>query len=155
MGIFDFFQAKLDESNSSELRVNWDETEDVGIVTHYNGKPLTGIAFGLHENGNTSEEVEMLNGQGTYNYADGNKYVGEWKDDKKSGQGTFTFASGNKYVGEWKDNSRNGQGTFTFASGNKYVGELMNGNFHGQGTMTHANGTVEKGLWENDEFIGE
>jgi len=25
---------------------------------------------------------------GTYNYADGSEYVGEWKDDKQHGQGT-------------------------------------------------------------------
>ena len=30
------------------------------------------------------------------------KYVGEYKNNKKHGQGTYTFASGDKYVGEWK-----------------------------------------------------
>ena len=40
---------------------------------------------------------------GTYTFADGNKYVGEWKDDNKNGQGTYTWANGEKYVGEWKD----------------------------------------------------
>ena len=52
----------------------------------------------------------------------GDKYVGEWKDDKFNGQGTFTFGprskwAGDKYVGEFKDDKRNGQGTYTFASG--------------------------------------
>ena len=31
--------------------------------------------------------------------------------------GTFTFASGNKYVGEFKDGNFNGQGTYTYADG--------------------------------------
>ena len=35
--------------------------------------------------------------------------------------GTFTYANGSKYVGEWRGNKRNGQGTYTFADGNKYV----------------------------------
>jgi hypothetical protein len=34
------------------------------------------------------------------------------------GQGTFTYASsGDKYVGEYKDDKRHGQGTYTFANG--------------------------------------
>ena len=43
------------------------------------------------------------NGIGTYTYSNGNKYIGEWKDDKQHGQGTFISANGDKYVGEWKD----------------------------------------------------
>jgi len=33
--------------------------------------------------------------------ADENKYVGEYKDDKRHGQGTATFSSGSKY---WENN---------------------------------------------------
>ena len=40
---------------------------------------------------------------GMYVWDDGNKYVGEWKDDKRDGQGTYTYANGDKYVGEFKD----------------------------------------------------
>ena len=36
--------------------------------------------------------------------------------------GTYTFADGDKYVGEWRDDERNGQGTNTFADGEKYIG---------------------------------
>lgn len=43
-------------------RVNWDETEDIGTITHYKGNPFTGICYDLHENGDLSEEYEMLNG---------------------------------------------------------------------------------------------
>ena len=40
---------------------------------------------------------------GTYNFSDdGDKYVGEFRDDKFHGQGTVIF-SGIKYVGEFKD----------------------------------------------------
>ena len=65
---------------------------------------------------------------GTFTWASGDKYVGEWKDDKQNGQGTATWANGDKYVGDWKDDKRNGQGTFTSASG-KYVGEFKDGDF--------------------------
>ena len=44
-----------------------------------------------------------------------------WSDDKMSGQGTYTFANGDTYVGEFSNNKFNGQGTYTKGS-NKYTG---------------------------------
>jgi hypothetical protein len=75
--------------------------------------------------------------------------------------GTYTFASGTKYVGEWKFHSESGngmhhgQGTKTYASGAKYVGEWKDGNKHGKGTYTFASGTKWEGLWVENEFKGE
>ena len=63
---------------------------------------------------------------GTYTYADGEKYVGKWKDGYFNGRGTFTWPEGGKYVGKWKDGKRNGQGTWTWPNGEKYVGEFKN-----------------------------
>jgi hypothetical protein len=40
---------------------------------------------------------------GTYSYHDGSRYVGEFRDNKRSGEGTLMFANGDKYVGEWSD----------------------------------------------------
>ena len=96
---------------------------------------------------------DKRNGQGTFTWADGDEYVGEWKDEMYHGQGTMTWADGMKYVGEYKDSKRNGQGTFTFADGNKYVGEWKDDNYHGQGTFTYAGGEVWQGQWENDEWV--
>ena len=42
------------------------------------------------------------NGYGTYTYANGSKYVGEWKDGKENGQGAYTFANGTVDKGIWK-----------------------------------------------------
>ena len=97
--------------------------------------------------------VRWNNCFGTYTYADGGKYVGEWKDDNRHGQGTGTFPSGNKYVGEWKDGKKHGQGTFTFPSGNKYVGEWKDDNRNGQGTFTFADGERLVGYFMNGEYI--
>ena len=66
---------------------------------------------------------------GTFTYPDGNKYVGEWKNDKKHGQGTYAEADGSKYVGEWKDGIRYGQGTQTYADGRVAEGIFENNNF--------------------------
>ena len=42
-----------------------------------------------------------INGQGTYTWADGSTYVGEWKDDKQHGQGTYTSVDGKIKKGYW------------------------------------------------------
>ena len=67
--------------------------------------------------------------------------------------GTYTFTGGEKYVGEFKDDKRNGQGTYTYASGSKYVGEWRDSKQHGQGTYTYADGTEERGYNMNDEYV--
>ena len=41
--------------------------------------------------------------------------------------GTFTFPNGDKYVGEWRDDSFNGQGTYTYADGRVKEGIWENG----------------------------
>ena len=78
---------------------------------------------------------------GTYTWAPGRKYVGEFKDNKYNGQGTLTDADGNKYVGEHKGGQPDGQGTFTYADGSKYVGEWKDGKYNGQGTFSLPNGS--------------
>ena len=95
-------------------------------------------------------------GQGTKTLADGSKYVGEWRGNKMYGQGTVIFYNGNKYVGEMKDDLSHGEGTFTFANGGNYVGEFKDGKMHGQGTLTRADGSIYFiGLWLNSKPINK
>ncbi len=114
-------------------------------------------------------EGNCVNGQGTFNYSNGDQYSGEWKVDKRTGQGTYTFANGDQYSGEWKDSvyhgqgtqtwpdgeqysgewkdgKRNGQGTYTYEDGSQYIGEYKDNTKHGKGTFTFANG---------DQYVGE
>ena len=42
-------------------------------------------------------------GLGEYIHANGDEYVGEWKDNLKHGHGEYTHANGDEYVGLWKD----------------------------------------------------
>jgi hypothetical protein len=91
----------------------------------------------------------------------GDKYVGEYKDDKFHGQGTYYHLAenewkGDKYVGEYKDNKRNGQGTYYHLAdnqwkGNKYVGEFKDGKRHGQGTYYY----LADDQWKGDKYVGE
>ena len=99
-------------------------------------------------------EGNCFNGQGTYTFATGNKYVGDFQDGKYDGQGTFTFANGNKYVGDFKDNKYYGQGTFTYASGVKYIGEFRDSKRNGRGTQIFPSGTKYIGEYKDDKRNG-
>jgi len=56
-----------------------------------------------------SYETTWTNCVGTYTYANGDKYVGENKDNKWHGQGTVTYTDGDQYVGQWKDDKQHDQ----------------------------------------------
>jgi len=95
------------------------------------------------------------NGQGTYTFASGSKYVGEFKDGKRHGQGILTSTKGYKYVGEFKDGKRHGQGILTSTKGYKYVGEFKDGKYNGQGTFTWADGAKYVGEYKDDKRHGQ
>lgn len=61
-------------------------------------------------------------------YSNGNKYIGEWKNGKKSGQGVMIYENGDLYDGGWKQGKRNGQGTLTLKNGDiSHKGEWKDG----------------------------
>ena len=61
----------------------------------------------------------------------GNRYVGEWKNNKGNGFGSFSWADGRKYVGEFKEGEEHGRGTYAYSDGSKYVGEWKYGKREG------------------------
>ena len=75
------------------------------------------------------QSLRFHNCFGTFTFANGAKYVGEWKENMMHGQGTYTFAEGDKYVGDWKEDKNHGQGTYTWPSGTKVSGYFMNGEY--------------------------
>ena len=56
----------------------------------------------------------------------------EMLKDGYTGKGTYTYASGSKYVGEWKDGKMHGQGALTYADGTVNKGLFENGKFLGE-----------------------
>ena len=83
-------------------------------------------------------------------YSSGNKYVGQFRDDKRHGQGIFTWANGNKLVGQYKGGKSDGKGIFTFINGDKFVGEFANNEFL-EGTYTYGENSVNAG----DQYVGQ
>jgi hypothetical protein len=95
------------------------------------------------------------NCQGTITFADGGKYVGEFRGGVSDGQGILTYPDGYKYVGEYRNGRQNGQGTLTFPSGEHYVGGFRNGDRSGRGTLTFSSGNKYVGDFKNDKLNGQ
>jgi serine/threonine-protein kinase len=101
-----------------------------------------------------NQNLRYDNCWGTYIYANGDKYVGEWNEDQKHGLGVNTYANGDKYVGEFKDDRRSGQGTYVFVDGRKEVGGFKDGLLHGLAMQYRADGSIEAlGFFENDKLV--
>lgn len=82
-------------------------------------------------------------------------YEGEFKHGVKHGQGTFTFADGSTYIGEFVDNSISGYGKYEYNSTSEnhyfcivYNGEFSEGEFHGQGRLERTVGDGIKVIYE-------
>ena len=115
-----------------------------------------GGSFGNRLEGNSIKgHFTAQSGPITIIYPNGNKYVGEYRDDKRTGQGTLTWANGDKYVGQFQDGKRTGQGTYTWANGDKYVGQFQDGKRTGQGTFTRPNGEKYVGQFQDDKLTGQ
>ena len=93
-------------------------------------------------------------GRGTMYYPTGGRYVGEYRDGKKNGQGTMYDPTGYRYEGEFKDGKNNGQGTAYYPTGERYEGEFRNDRRHGRGTMYYPTGERYEGEFRNDRRHG-
>ena len=68
-----------------------------------------------------------IDGDVTYTWSSGEKYIGEYVNDRIDGQGTYTFPDGSILVGEFRDDE--------FWNGNEYdkegtiIGRYVNGKY--------------------------
>jgi hypothetical protein len=85
-------------------------------------------------------------------YANGDKYEGEFEQSKKHGQGKYDWFDGDYYDGEWKQDSAEGEGTSMIGT-DFYTGEFKNGRRHGEGELTNEEGDIIRGIWDNGELI--
>ena len=112
-----------------------------------------------------------FNGVGIIEYDDGDKYEGEFKNDKRDGLAIYTGynriyygncknnersgfgilinkyePNGERYEGEWTSDDKTGTGLWFHEDGTIYIGSLLNGKSNGNGKLVFSNG---------DYFIGE
>jgi len=97
-----------------------------------------------------------INGQGTYAWKTGSKYIGMFKRGQRNGFGTIYYNNGDIYVGEWSNNQPEGNGVYEYHSKGilkKYVGEWHSGKRTGYGWMLAKDGTQRLGKWQEGKFI--
>mmetsp|Transcript_168429 Transcript_168429/g.323691 ORF Transcript_168429/g.323691 Transcript_168429/m.323691 type:complete len:262 (+) Transcript_168429:103-888(+) len=128
-----------------------DEEEDAGDEP----KPLRGGTFlGYYTAGRRGcgerEQVDDKS-DGTFTYANGDIYVGQWKADKKHGRGAYSYAKdGTKLVGEW-EKGRIISGKWIFPNGTLYSGTFKNNKPDGKGVWVFKNGNQLTGEYKQKE----
>ena len=98
---------------------------------------------------------DKMNGEGTCHFPDGNKYVDDWFEGKRTGGGVFTWMSGQTYTGQFKGGRFHGNGTYFFNNGNKYVGHWVTDKRAGHGVYTWPNGKIYTGQFNDSKILGK
>ncbi|HCT30597.1 MAG TPA: hypothetical protein DIW31_07645, partial [Bacteroidales bacterium] len=93
-------------------------------------------------------------GFGVWVYETGDMYVGNWSGGYRDGEGTYLYADGEKYTGKVIKNKRNGFGIYNWLAGSSYSGNWKDGHQDGYGTYVAAEGTVQTGTFENGVYVG-
>ena len=70
---------------------------------------------------------DCQNGQGTFVYPSGAKYIGHFQNGEIQGLGVCYYTDGTKYSGEWQSRYPDGKGTKTYADGTKRTGQWKKG----------------------------
>ena len=71
-------------------------------------------------------------------------------NDKREGKGTYTFACGDTYEGEWLDGMYHGYGKYSSKDSDEYEGQWVNDRMSGHGKFFYRElGDVYEGDWEN------
>ena len=153
------FQAPCGLSKATEEKTNANEVKSHETWT---GKLIEGKKEGrgtlLLKNGLRYEGFwngDLLNGKGKMLCTrTGNKYEGEFKDNKFNGFGIFIWKDGTTYQGNWVDDRQSGYGEEQNADGTRYEGHYFNGRKHGKGIQHYCSGEVYIGEFSKDRLHG-
>jgi hypothetical protein len=87
-------------------------------------------------------------GQGTFTFANGQRYTGGFYLGQVKGSGTLIHANGVRCQATFYNSRFTGKGTCTYPSGfpyRSYTGELRDGQPEGRGVLTFVNGQIYTG----------
>mmetsp|Transcript_2311 Transcript_2311/g.3130 ORF Transcript_2311/g.3130 Transcript_2311/m.3130 type:complete len:179 (+) Transcript_2311:44-580(+) len=108
----------------------------------------SGAVYALTYSGESAKQTFIgKDGVAEAVFPNGNKYKGEYKNQKRNGKGRYTWSKNCWYDGNYVDNRKEGLGTMAYPDGSKYVGEWLNNLRHGWGTYTYPNGDRFCGTW--------
>jgi len=96
-------------------------------------------------------EGNCFEGNGTYQFENGDRHKGLWKKGVPNGYGVYGFANGDTYKGAFKGGLMDGRGTYTYDNGDKYIGAWKNGKMNGRG---HFHWDLPGDLMSNAKYEG-
>uniref|UniRef100_A0A7S0ZZ33 Uncharacterized protein n=1 Tax=Noctiluca scintillans TaxID=2966 RepID=A0A7S0ZZ33_NOCSC len=138
--------------------------EEDGDEPDPNAPPRGGFYLGFYTNGvrggkrlppGDKDPFSDRRTEGTFTYANGDMYVGEWEEGKKHGKGTYSFAKDStQMIGDW-DNGRMTHGQWTFPNGTFYSGKFRYNKPHGKGVWVFKTGNQLVGEYEQKEIANE
>ncbi|XP_046885120.1 MORN repeat-containing protein 4 isoform X1 [Hypomesus transpacificus] len=97
--------------------------------------------------------------KGTFTYASGEEYSGEWKEGRRHGTGQLKFSDGTCYTGQFEKGLFHGSGVLLFQDGSRcrlfvYEGEFTQGKFHGVGVYCRGDGMKYEGEFSSGRVEG-
>ncbi|MBL7815487.1 MAG: caspase family protein [Saprospiraceae bacterium] len=133
-------RGKMYRSNGAVIEGSWvdgqfqvqNNTNTVQGTPSGEGAKINDAVADANEKLQDCNKMYCRNGKGIYQYGDGSKWIGEFKDGVPEGKGTCYYVNGDKYVGKFERHAPNGEGT-----------------------MYHANGRIVTAVWEYGRPIGD
>lgn len=99
-------------------------------------------------------------GLGSFQFADGKCYSGEFKNDLPDGKGTLTFRNQDEYTGQMSHGMMEGHGIYRFYDLSSdsykgfYEGHFANSQFNGIGKRVFADKSIYCGEWVDNKEHG-
>lgn len=91
--------------------------------------------------------------EGTFTYANGDIYVGQWQNGKKHGRGSYSYAKdGTKLIGDWVQGKMQ-SGEWIFPNGTFYSGKFRYNKPFGKGVWIFKNGNQLTGEYIQKEQV--
>ncbi|KAF6776172.1 hypothetical protein AHF37_04655 [Paragonimus kellicotti] len=100
-----------------------------------------------------TEKSEKQNA-GCQQWMNGDRYAGDFVNDRRNGWGFYTAYSGETFEGTFFEDRRHGYGVNKWPDGSSYFGTFFLDKRSGYGVMTYADGAVFEGFFDDDNPEG-
>ncbi len=164
------YEALAWSKNASKLKVHASAERVRQVIT--DNTITISLPGGDKYTGIISKDGQKVNG-GTYEWADSERYKGDYKNDKKDGQGIYYWPNGDKLDGTWQadeiiagtltipydgvmyhSDATHSHSAATYKGSLQYTGAFSKHKFNGHGTAVWPNGDRYDGDWVNDKMSG-
>jgi len=124
-----------------------------------NGAKIT-VLFHQYSNGKYSGQMIVQScqpligrreGQGIFQYENGDMYKGSFKNDQPCGFGSFYHSNGDRYEGGVRASRPHGRGICKYSDGIVYEGNFIDGKREGKGVLSKDRKIIYEGKWENNQ----